>query len=597
MARKAGPPEAGRVLRRVAPAPRPAAGEAAFPETPYSFARTALHPDAATDLAVAHRGSEQARAPLPWRPRIQRAFGHHDLSDVQTQTGSAAAVACHLLQATAYTAVRGSAPVIGFRTPPDLFTATHEAAHVVQQRPHFRLPAAFRQGPEPYERHADAVASRVVQHAPAADLLGDAGPTTTADTPPPVLRQEATPGADVEALLEMIAWADAADLDGSVVQQTVKNLSDDEFTRFMRGLQERGLLHRYLEARFSQGAAPAAQPLDLNAPTLGQEGGEGAWLAQVSDYQVPTPDDLDQFAAWRDWNWGYDRTFEKEDADRLQMLEQLQNENPEMFDLPMTDVLKRETADLRKRKRLQSTLDPDQLKPLTEATYPDVTLEIPLLCYIAGEQTPDRVDADIEAANRILGFHGIRLLKVAKRRIPPPGIDPEKSFSENKAAYEAFLEHYTLPGQPAYQRVDTMLPFSMDQTLSRYWNRALNATFETVLSAFWVGAYHTQGQAFKDQNAVIIDASKKLPAVLAHEVVHVVGGRPHANADDAALRGNLMVGGQENACSWGMRMDLDRGGPQDLEACFNAGMLSPTDLELIRHHLYRKYWWAVGAQK
>lgn len=53
-------------------------------------------------------------------------------------------------------------PQNAFRGEPDLHTAAHEAAHVVQQRAGVQLKGGL--GPESgeYERHADAVADRVV---------------------------------------------------------------------------------------------------------------------------------------------------------------------------------------------------------------------------------------------------------------------------------------------------------------------------------------------------------------------------------------------------------------------------------------------------
>src|SRR5678810_542863 len=53
----------------------------------------------------------------------------------------------------------------------DLHTAAHEAAHVVQQRGTVQLKGGIGETGDAYERHADAVADRVVQGAPAGDLL------------------------------------------------------------------------------------------------------------------------------------------------------------------------------------------------------------------------------------------------------------------------------------------------------------------------------------------------------------------------------------------------------------------------------------------
>src|SRR6185503_888478 len=61
---------------------------------------------------------------------------------------------------------------------PDLHTAAHEAAHVVQQRAGVQLKGGVGEAGDPYERHADAVASLVVQGASAESLLDQfAGPS------------------------------------------------------------------------------------------------------------------------------------------------------------------------------------------------------------------------------------------------------------------------------------------------------------------------------------------------------------------------------------------------------------------------------------
>ncbi|HZJ68368.1 MAG TPA: hypothetical protein VFD36_32930, partial [Kofleriaceae bacterium] len=61
---------------------------------------------------------------------------------------------------------------VAFASPsPSLHTAAHEAAHVVQQRGGVQLAGGVGQAGDAYERHADAVADRVVAGASAEDLL------------------------------------------------------------------------------------------------------------------------------------------------------------------------------------------------------------------------------------------------------------------------------------------------------------------------------------------------------------------------------------------------------------------------------------------
>jgi hypothetical protein len=60
---------------------------------------------------------------------------------------------------------------VAFADTPDLHTAAHEAAHVVQQRSGVHLKAGVGEVGDSYERNADAVADRVVAGDSAQDLL------------------------------------------------------------------------------------------------------------------------------------------------------------------------------------------------------------------------------------------------------------------------------------------------------------------------------------------------------------------------------------------------------------------------------------------
>ena len=61
---------------------------------------------------------------------------------------------------------------VAFQSSPDLHTAAHEAAHVVQQRSGVSLKGGVGQAGDRYEQHADAVADLVVQGKPAERVLG-----------------------------------------------------------------------------------------------------------------------------------------------------------------------------------------------------------------------------------------------------------------------------------------------------------------------------------------------------------------------------------------------------------------------------------------
>jgi hypothetical protein len=130
----------------------------------------AMGPSAQEVAAHGTAGSAQA---LPYGDQIQRSFGHHDVSGIRAFIGGPAQEASDALGARAYAA--GSS--VAFAGAPDLHTAAHEAAHVVQQRAGVQLKDGVGQAGDSYERHADAVADCVVRGEPAEALLDQhAGP-------------------------------------------------------------------------------------------------------------------------------------------------------------------------------------------------------------------------------------------------------------------------------------------------------------------------------------------------------------------------------------------------------------------------------------
>ena len=110
---------------------------------------------------------------LPHIERIQSSFGpDHELGQIRAHVGSAATAATLAISASAY----ATGNQVAFRSAPDLHTAAHEAAHIVQQQQGVHLRDGVGRVGDVYERHADAVADRVVAGQSAADLLA-AGPT------------------------------------------------------------------------------------------------------------------------------------------------------------------------------------------------------------------------------------------------------------------------------------------------------------------------------------------------------------------------------------------------------------------------------------
>jgi len=115
--------------------------------------------DEAAVHEAAGRGVATPSSAMPHGDAIQRAFGSHDISGVQAHTGPEVAAAAGGMNAEAY--ATGNHVVLGNST--DLFTAAHEAAHVVQQRGGVQLKSGVGEAGDAYERHADEVASLVVQ--------------------------------------------------------------------------------------------------------------------------------------------------------------------------------------------------------------------------------------------------------------------------------------------------------------------------------------------------------------------------------------------------------------------------------------------------
>ena len=107
---------------------------------------------------AARYGVDGAGTSLPHLDRIQTAFGSHDVTSVRAHTSASAAEACDAIGAQAYATGNN----VAFRGVPDLQTAAHEAAHVIQQRAGVQLKGGVGQVGDRYEQNADAVADEVV---------------------------------------------------------------------------------------------------------------------------------------------------------------------------------------------------------------------------------------------------------------------------------------------------------------------------------------------------------------------------------------------------------------------------------------------------
>lgn len=116
---------------------------------------------------VAAHGVSGSAQPLPHHGRIQALFGRHDISGVQAHMDGPARAATASLGAHGY----ATGNSVAFAGTPDLHTAAHEAAHVVQQRAGVHLKDGIGEVGDAHEQHADAVADKVVRGESAEGLL------------------------------------------------------------------------------------------------------------------------------------------------------------------------------------------------------------------------------------------------------------------------------------------------------------------------------------------------------------------------------------------------------------------------------------------
>jgi len=185
-----------------------------------SSAETAGSVGAADDGAV-HRvaaaGVSGTGGQLPHLERIQNAFGpDHDVSGIKAHVGGAAGEATAQIGALAYATGNN----VAFAGEPDVHTAAHEAAHVVQQRGGVQLPGGVGAAEDAHEVHAAAVADRVVRGESAAEWLTPyrGGEATTGG----IQRAPASPGAAAGA--DMAAPTGGVNLPGFIDTSDGANL-------------------------------------------------------------------------------------------------------------------------------------------------------------------------------------------------------------------------------------------------------------------------------------------------------------------------------------------------------------------------------------
>jgi hypothetical protein len=155
----------GTVQRKAAAQDAP--GRATLTQMLVTGSEGATHSDAVQEVAA--RGVADAQAPLPHGSTIQQLFGRHDVSHVRAEVGGAGGAAATQIGASAY----ATGDRIAFAQSPDLHTAAHEAAHVVQQRAGVSLKGGVGQAGDAYEQHADRVADLVVAGQSAESVLDE----------------------------------------------------------------------------------------------------------------------------------------------------------------------------------------------------------------------------------------------------------------------------------------------------------------------------------------------------------------------------------------------------------------------------------------
>jgi hypothetical protein len=163
---------------------------------------------------IAAAGVAGSGTRLPHVERIQRAFGpDHDVSGIRAHVGGVAGDVAGQMGARAY----ATGNDVAFAGDPDVHTAAHEAAHVVQQRGGVQLKGGVGVEGDVHETHADAVADRVVRGESAAELLAQYRAGDAAS--PGVQRAPASPGA-----AEIAAPAGGVNLPGFIDTSDGANL-------------------------------------------------------------------------------------------------------------------------------------------------------------------------------------------------------------------------------------------------------------------------------------------------------------------------------------------------------------------------------------
>jgi hypothetical protein len=239
----------------------------------------------ADSAAIASAGVQGGGGPLPYGAQIQAAFGKHDVGGISAHVGGPAAHAADQLGATAF----ATGHHVAFAGAPDLHTTAHEAAHVVQQRKGVSLMGGVGAVGDPYERHADAVADRVVAGQSAEALL-DAGATAGSGHGEAIQRRELP---DNAGLTSPADWhkGDRERLASSFETANLYNLAANDHLQYTQIEERRDFYHwfyNYTNAkgyttRWALAASLVANGADQVAHMDPVMEGSAQWVGTVSD--------------------------------------------------------------------------------------------------------------------------------------------------------------------------------------------------------------------------------------------------------------------------------------------------------------------------
>jgi hypothetical protein len=261
-------PSANDVQRSTGPAAGPAPGKTTLTagiQLKAAGAGQAQDPGAVQEAAAA--GISGAGGQLPYLDRIQASFGRHDVSGISAHQDGAATEAAGAMGAQAY----ATGSHVAFAGSPDLHTAAHEAAHVVQQKGGVQLAGGVGQAGDRYEQHADAVADAVVAGQSAEGLLdqmaGGGGGGGSAGAVQHLREDENAPDPDGECreltqqevinLLAKVATGQTIrPSEQRNLRVALEATNNQTFAAYLRALDSMGLLQAVMRKLYGHAATP-----------------------------------------------------------------------------------------------------------------------------------------------------------------------------------------------------------------------------------------------------------------------------------------------------------------------------------------------------